>query len=127
MRLVERIERTNETRYILDGRGPAAAQYWDDYRVLESMLSEKHSAALFMAQAAKERGDAGRQFTTDLPQPMLDSLITHAPGILRKLDRDIKSIIDQGGNDAIMYLKTLSTVRGALTDTISHMTRLVGI
>lgn len=126
MPLVERIERTNESRYILDGRGPAVACYWEEYRCLEVMLTERHSAALYMAEVAKEKGDVDRLFQTDIPQPLLDSIISQAPTLLRKLDRDIQSIIDQGGADAIVYLKTLSTVRTAVTDTIAHMTRLVG-
>jgi hypothetical protein len=90
------------------------------------MLSERHSTALYMAQVAKERGELDRKFSTDIPQSVLNNYIVQAPSILRKLDRDIKNIIDEGGADAIVYLKTLSTVRGAMTDTITHLGRLVG-
>jgi hypothetical protein len=124
--LVERIESTNQSRFVLDGRGPSAAQYWGDYRGLEAMLSERHSTALYMAHAAKERGELDRKFSTDIPQRVLNDYIVQAPSILRKLDRDIKNIIDAGGADAIVYLKTLSTVRGALTETITHFGRIVG-
>lgn len=124
--LVKRIESTTQSRYILDGRGPSVAQYWSDYRGLEAMLSERHSTALYMAQVAKERGELDRKFSTDIPQSVLNNYIVQAPSILRKLDRDIKNIIDEGGADAIVYLKTLSTVRGAMTDTITHLGRLVG-
>lgn len=124
--LVKRIESTTQSRYILDGRGPSVAQYWSDYRGLEAMLSERHSTALYMAQVAKERGELDRKFSTDIPQYVLNNYIVQAPSILRKLDRDIKNIIDEGGADAIVYLKTLSTVRTAMTETITHLGRLVG-
>jgi hypothetical protein len=124
--LVERIESSTQSRYVLDGRGPACASYWQDFRGLEAMLSEKHSTALYMAQLAKERGDLCRKFETDIPQSVLDKYVAQAPSILRKLDRDIQSIIQQGGSSDIVYLNTLSTVRAAMTDTITHLVRIVG-
>ena len=126
MHLANRIERTTESRYILETGGPTAANYWSEYRDFAAMLSEQHSMALFLAEQAKERGDTDRRFQTDVPQRTLDSFIITAPTILRKMDKDIQSIINQGGCDAIIYMKTLSTLRTALTETISFATRLVG-
>lgn len=126
MHLADKIERTTESRYILDGRGPQCAQYWAEYKDFEAMLSERHSVALYMATQAKQRGEISRKFSTDVPRGMLDHFVISAPTLLRKLDKDIQTIINQGGNDAIVYLKTLSTLRAALTDTITNLTRLVG-
>lgn len=126
MHLADKIERTTESRYILDGRGPQCAQYWAEYKDFEAMLSERHSVALYMAMQAMQRGETSRRFSTDVSQSTLDYFVMSAPTLLRKLDKDIQAIINQGGNDAIVYLKTLSTLRSALTDTISNLMRLVG-
>lgn len=126
MALVYQLERTTEASHVLDGSGPACAVYWDDYKGFKSVLSGDHSTALYMAAMAKEQGAHERMFDTDVSQATLDYLTLKAASILRRLDKDIQRIIDQGGDDAIIYLSTLSTLRGALTETVIHRDRLVG-
>lgn len=126
MQLVERIVRGEDSRRILEGAGPLAAQAWEDYRHLGPMLSEKHSTALFMADQAAKRGERNKRFETDVAQSTIDSYVMGAATILRKLDKDIQLIMNAGGNDAIIYLKTLSTLRDNLTGTIEHFQRLIG-
>lgn len=127
MQLVARIERTQESKSILERTGPISAQYWEDYRDLEPMLSEKHSTALYLADQAFRRSEKNKRFNTDVSQAAIDSFVIQAPTVLRKLDKDTQSIISAGGQDAVVYLKTLSTLRANLTETITHFQRLVGI
>lgn len=126
MQLVERIGRTHETLMVLEGPGPRASQHWGDYRELGPVLSEQHSTALYMADQAYRRGEINKRFDTDVPHELLSMFVINAATILRKLDKDIQLIIKMGGNDAIVYLKTLSTLRENLTGTITHFQRLVG-
>lgn len=126
MALVYQLERTTEASHVLDGKGPACAVYWDDYKGFSSVLSGDHSTALYMAAMSVEQGNPDRKFDTDVPQTTLDYLTIKAAAVLRRLDKDIQRIIDQGGADAIIYLTTLSTLRGALTETVTHRERLVG-
>lgn len=126
MALVYQLERTTEASHVLSGDGPACAVYWNDYKVFSTLLSGDHSTALYLAAAAKEQGNLERKFSTDVPRDTLDQLTISAASVLRRLDKDIQRIINQGGEDAIIYLTTLSTLRGALTETVVYRDRLVG-
>ena len=126
MQFVEMIERTHESLMVLGGPGPRVAHYWDDYRQFIPMLSEKHSTALYMADQAARRGERNKKYETDVSQETIDAFVISASTILRKIDKDIQSVLGTGGNDAILYLKTLTTLRESLTGTIEHFTRLIG-
>lgn len=126
MHLAERVVRSQDSLRVLEGPGPRVASFWADYRHLGAVLSEQHSTALYMADQAVRRGERNRRFDTDLSQETVNSIMVGAVSTLRKLDKDIQSIIATGGYDAVTYLKALTSLRTNLTGTIEHFQRLVG-
>jgi hypothetical protein len=127
MQLENRIERTHELKNMLSGPGPAVVQHWEDYRKFEAMMGGDHEVALFFAEQDVKREISNGKFNTPVAQSDLDLFVIRAPTILRWLDKDISAVIEVGGNDAIVYLKTLSDLRQILTRTLEHYQRIVGV